>query len=53
MPIRSKSARSYPNSTTGMVGDPKTCLAQLVAAISRPARDRGFAEARRRGSSAC
>src|SRR5580658_7627429 len=35
--------RSYPN-TTGMVGDPKTCLAQLVAAISRPARDRGFAD---------
>ena len=35
--------RSYPN-TIGMVGDPKTSLAQLVAAIGRPARERGFAD---------
>jgi acetolactate synthase-1/2/3 large subunit len=35
--------RSYPN-TTGVVGDPKTTLAQLVEAVGRPARDRGFAE---------
>ncbi len=35
--------RSYPN-TIGVVGDPKTSLARLVAAIGRPARDRGFAD---------
>lgn len=35
--------RSYPN-TIGVVGDPKTSLAALVAAVGRPARDRGFAE---------
>jgi len=40
--------RSYPN-TTGLLGDPKTTLASLVAAVgpstsSGPARDPGFAE---------
>lgn len=35
--------RSYPN-TIGVVGDPKTSLAALVAAVGRPARDRRFAE---------
>jgi thiamine pyrophosphate-dependent acetolactate synthase large subunit-like protein len=35
--------RSYPN-TLGIVGDPKASLAQLVAAVGRPARDRRFAE---------
>ena len=35
--------RSYAN-TIGVVGDPKATVAQLVEAIGRPARDRGFAE---------
>jgi acetolactate synthase-1/2/3 large subunit len=35
--------RSYPN-TIGVVGDPKTCLQQLIEAVGRPERDRGFAE---------
>jgi acetolactate synthase-1/2/3 large subunit len=35
--------RSYPN-TIGVVGDPKATVARLVAALGRPARDRGFAE---------
>ncbi|MGE5270679.1 MAG: thiamine pyrophosphate-binding protein [Thiohalocapsa sp.] len=35
--------RSYPN-TTGLVGDPKATLAQLVALIGKPARDAGYAE---------
>jgi acetolactate synthase-1/2/3 large subunit len=35
--------RSYPN-TIGLVGDPKATLAQLLAAVGRPTRDRGFAE---------
>ena len=35
--------RSYPN-TTGLVGDPKATVAQLVALIGRPTRDPGFAE---------
>jgi acetolactate synthase I/II/III large subunit len=35
--------RSYAN-LIGLNGDPKTVLAQLGAAIGRPARDRGFAD---------
>ena len=35
--------RSYPN-TTGVVGDAKTSLAALAAALGRPLRDRSFAE---------
>jgi acetolactate synthase-1/2/3 large subunit len=35
--------RSYPN-TLALNGDPKTVLAQLIGAIGKPARDRGFAE---------
>jgi acetolactate synthase-1/2/3 large subunit len=35
--------RSYPD-TLGLNGDPKTVLAQLAAALGKPARDRGFAD---------
>jgi len=35
--------RSYPN-TLGLMGDPKATLAKLVTAVSRPQRDRGYAE---------
>jgi len=35
--------RSYPR-TTALNGDPRTVLGQLIAALGRPARDRGFAD---------